>query len=143
MSSDKVRLQPIARDHVAGIMLLCEQEGWQSFLKDPETTWKALTAPGVITIVAGDGERVLGFAQLQTDGVVQAHLSVIAVDPASRRQGIGRGLIEEAFSRSGARRIDLICEGPEEFYRSFAHKRFSGYRVYPQYERDNETGLPR
>jgi ribosomal protein S18 acetylase RimI-like enzyme len=125
-------------------MVLCEQEGWPSFLEDPDKTWRALTAPGVITIVATSGERVLGFAQLQTDGAIQAHLSNIAVDRNQRREGIGRRLIEEAFAQSNAKRIDLVStEGAHSFYESFAHNRIPGYRIYPQYERDEATGLPR
>ncbi len=144
MSRDEMRFQPVARDHVPGIMSLCEQEGWPSFLEDPDKTWRALTAPGVITIVATAGQRVLGFAQLQTDGAIQAHLSNIAVDRDQRREGIGRRLIEEAFAQSNAKRIDLVStEGAHSFYESFAHNRIPGYRIYPQYERDETTGLPR
>ena len=136
--------RPLSRGHIPGIMRICEAEGWPSYTEDETTTWKALSAPGTITIVAllRDGE-VAGFVQVQTDGVVQAHLTTIVVSADYRRSGIGRALIEEAFRRSGARRIDLICEGPESFYESFAHRRFSGFRIYPQYERDPATGEPR
>jgi ribosomal protein S18 acetylase RimI-like enzyme len=134
---------PISRKHIAGIIRLCEAEGWPSYTEDETITWKALTAPGCITFVAVDNGAVVGFAQLQTDGTVQAHLTTIAVDREHRRGGIGRGLIEEVFARSGAKRIDLVCEGPQAFYESFAHRRFSGFRIYPQYERHPATGEPR
>jgi ribosomal protein S18 acetylase RimI-like enzyme len=119
------------RSHLAGVIALCEQEQWATFGADPQRAWRALTAPGVITMVARDGDRVVGFAQLQSDGEIQAHLTLIAVSRDHRRGGIGRRLIEEAFGRCGAERIDLCTDSADAFYESFEHRRFSGYRIYP------------
>jgi ribosomal protein S18 acetylase RimI-like enzyme len=85
--------------------------------------------------VAVENDVVVGFAQVQTDGVVQAHLTLIAVAANQRRRGIGRRLIEETFRRSGAQRIDLVStEGADDFYRSFSHRSFPGFRIYPRRE---------
>lgn len=111
--------------HLRGILELCAAEGWRG-LSDPARARKALGSPGVSTMV-------VGFAQMQSDGVLQAHLSLIAVDRDCRMQGIGRRLVEEAFARCGAERVDLIStEGSEDFYKSFPHHTFPGYRIYPQ-----------
>ncbi len=120
-------------EHLAGVLALCEAEGWESFPGDPENSARSLRAPGVTTVVAvGASEEVIGFAQMQSDGVVQAHLSVLAVDQRFRRRGIGRRLVEEAARRSGSRRVDLISTARSEgFYESFSHKRRSGFRIYP------------
>ena len=132
MSGDGISIEPVAPEHVSGIMTLCELEGWTSFLENRERTWQALTSPGVITLVAMQGPRVMGFVQMQTDGTIQAHLSNVAVDAAARRRGVGRRLVEEAFALSGAKRIDLVStEGSEAFYRSFEHQSYPGYRIYP------------
>ena len=90
------------------IVELCKAESWPSFVKDPKRAWRALTAPGVITIVAIESGRVLGFAQMQADGEIQAHLSLILVTAEQRGQGIGTRLVQEAFKMSGAERIDVI-----------------------------------
>ncbi len=127
-----VRYLPVEREHLAGVMGLCRDEGWPSYTADPELVWSALAAPGSRTVVAVSGDSVLGFAQLQTDGLIQAHLTIIAVDRQFRRRGIGRRLVEQAFRRSGAQRVDLLStEGAEAFYESFEHRRFPGYRIYP------------
>ncbi|MDP9411553.1 MAG: GNAT family N-acetyltransferase [Actinomycetota bacterium] len=119
-------------EHLAGVLALCEAEGWESFPGNPELSDRALRAPGVTTVVAVGAGAVVGFAQMQSDGVVQAHLSVLAVDQRFRRRGIGRRLVEETAQRSGARRVDLISTaGAEGFYESFSHKRRSGFRIYP------------
>jgi ribosomal protein S18 acetylase RimI-like enzyme len=121
------------RRHLGGVIRLCEAENWSSYTAAADQTWQALTAPGSHTIVAVEDDLVVGFAQLQSDGVVQAHLSLVAVDPNQRRRGIGRCLIEEAFRRSGAQCIDLVStEGADDFYRSFSHRSFAGFRIYPR-----------
>ncbi len=122
-------------EHLTGVLALCEAEGWKSFPGHPELTDTALRAPGVTTVVAVGAGKVMGFAQMQSDGVVQAHLSILVVDQRSRRRGIGRRLIEEAAGRSGARRVDLISSaGAEGFYESFPHKKRSGFRIYPTHQ---------
>ncbi len=83
-------------------------------------------------MVALEGERVVGFAYLQSDGAIQAHLSLIGVLRSHRRRGIARRLVEEAFRRCGAERIDLVStEGADDFYRSFMHLELPGFRIYP------------
>lgn len=43
---------------------------------------------------AYDGVRLVGFARAISDGVSSAYVSSVMVDPAYRRRGIGRALIE-------------------------------------------------
>lgn len=113
------------------VLDLCRQEGWPSFVSDPPRALRALTAPGVTTIVACDGDRVVGFAQLLSDGEIQAHLSLIAVDKAFRRRGIARKLIEVALLEAGGERIDLVTDTAPEFYAALPHLRMEGFRLYP------------
>jgi len=118
-------------DDLPGILRLCEAEHWPSFPKNPPLANRALTAPGVTTMVAIDSGRVIGFAQLQSDGQLQAHLSLIAVDNDYRGQGIARQLIGVALLQAGGQRVDLITDSAEGFYSKLPHKRMSGFRLYP------------
>jgi len=124
------RYQP---SDLAGVIQLCAQENWPSFPEDRERAHRALTAPGVTTFVAVEGETVAGFAQLQSDGEIQAHLSLLAVDPAFRHRGIGRELIVRALREAGGQRVDLISDSAEGFYASLPHFRMPGFRLYPEY----------
>lgn len=124
----------IERGDLAGVIKLCEAEPWPSYTKDAERTWKVLTAPGVYTVVAVEGDEVAGFAQMQSDSLIQAHLSLILVAAHRRRQSIGTQLVREAFCRCGAERVDVITEDMPDFYRSFAHKEWFGFRIHPQYD---------
>lgn len=124
-----------AREHLDGVIDLCVGEGWPSFPADPERAFRVLTAPGVTTIVAVEGSQVIGFAQLFSDGELQAFLANTAVSSNNRGCGIGRALIRAALQSAGGERIDLLSEdGAEPFYDSFPHSRIPGYRLYPFHE---------
>lgn len=117
--------------HLPGILALCEAEDWPSLPADAARAHAVLTAPGVTTVVALDGEQVVGFAYLQSDGHIQAHLSQMAVHREYRRKGIGRALLEYGAPLTGAQRVDLVTDTAEDFYASFEHRTFSGFRIYP------------
>jgi len=128
-----MEIVPFEERHLAGVVTLCRAEGWPSFGNDPALAQRALTAPGVATVVAiADGE-VVGFAEGQGDGVLQGHLSLIAVRSNQRRKGIARALIAELFRRMGVHRMDLITESNEAaFYEALPHREMRGFRIYPE-----------
>ncbi len=123
-----------AGPHLSGVVGILASLEWDNFRHDREFTRRSLTAPGVTVIVAVDPDTggVVGFAQVFGDGVFQAHLGLLAVDGGWRRGGVGRGLVEEAFARVGAGRMDLIASDESlDFYRSFRHREQAGFRIYP------------
>jgi ribosomal protein S18 acetylase RimI-like enzyme len=126
------RFQP---DDVEGVIELCAAEGWPSFPEDPARALRALTAPGVTTVVADEAGRVVGFAQLLSDGEIQAHLSLIAVHPDARRHGLARQLLRLALAEAGGIRIDLITDTAPEFYAALPHRRLDGFRIWPQIDK--------
>lgn len=124
----------IEKQDLPGVMDLSRIESYPSYSQDPDRTWQALTAPGVTTIIAWEADQVLGFTQMLSDGLIQAHLSMVLVARDRRRQGLGQELIRQAFKAAGGQWVDLITELAPEFYRSFAHKEWRGFRIYPQVE---------
>ena len=126
-----------APTHLDGVLRLCVAEGWPSLPDDPERALRVLTAPGVTTFVALDGDTVIGFAQMFSDGEIQAFLTSIAVDKDRRGAGIGRALVVEALRATGAERIDLLSEASSTgFYATFPHFVMPGYRLYPFHVED-------
>jgi ribosomal protein S18 acetylase RimI-like enzyme len=128
-----VKVERYKRQHLERVVRLCAEEEWPSFPADPERAHRVLTAPGVTGVVAIEGADVIGFAYLQSDGEIQTHLSLIAVDRTRRRRGIGRALIREALRIAGGERIDLVTDTAEEFYESLDHRRMTGYRLRPPF----------
>lgn len=128
-----------AGSHLAGVVGILASLGWDNVRHDPDLTRRSLTAPGVTAIVAVARETggVLGFAQVFSDGVFQAHLGLLAVDEGWHRRGVGGGLVEEAFARVGAERMDLIASDESlAFYRSLKHREQVGFRIYSDRETD-------
>jgi ribosomal protein S18 acetylase RimI-like enzyme len=114
-----------------GVLDLCACEGWTSYLEDRTRTHHVFTAPGVVSVVATIGSDVAGFAYFQTDGAIQAHLSLLVVDERSRYEGIARSLLAYAFELLDATRVDLVTDDAAGFYRRLPHKEQLGFRLYP------------
>lgn len=73
----------------------------------------------------------VGWAQALGDGVLQSHLSFLAVHPDHRRRGIARLLTVATFQATGTLRMDLITDDAEAFYETFEYRRMHGFRIYP------------
>jgi len=125
-----VEIVPFEPGHAAGITRLCTSVQWPS-LTDPDVVLRICTAPGSSAYTALLDGEVVGFAQALGDGVLQSHLSFLAVHPAHRRRGIARLLTVATFQATGTKRMDLITDDAEEFYEKFEHKAMAGYRIYP------------
>ena len=95
-----------------------------------DRVWRALTAPGATARVAAEGSRAVGFVQLQSDGVIQAHLFAITVRADQRGRGIGRRFVQEAFMAAGGQHLDLVTGEAVAFYRTSKHKELNGFRIY-------------
>ena len=128
-----MKIRRYSEPDLPGILALCKQEGWPSLIENPLRANRVLTAPGVTTMVADEDGILIGFAQIQSDGEIQARLSLIAVHADHRRRGIARMLIDEGLQTAGGLRIDLLTDSAEDFYRRLPHVRMSGFRLYPNY----------
>ena len=66
---------------------------------------------------------------MQSDGAIQAHISLLLVAADRRGRGVGTQLVRHAFKLSGAQRVDVTTEDAQSFYRSFAHKERTGFQI--------------
>ena len=125
-----VEIVPFEDGHAAGVARLCTTVQWPS-LTQADTVRAVCTAPGSSAYVAVHDGTVVGWAQALGDGVLQSHLSFVAVHPDHRRRGIARLLTVATFQATHTARMDLITDAGEEFYASFEHRRMTGFRIYP------------
>jgi ribosomal protein S18 acetylase RimI-like enzyme len=114
--------------HLDGLIALMAAEGWSTYTEDVERTYRALTAPGVTTLVALVGRRVVGAIQLQSDGVIQAHLSLLLVDRQWRGSGVGSRLLREGLERAGGVQLDIRTR-TEGYYERLGASRSLGFRL--------------
>jgi ribosomal protein S18 acetylase RimI-like enzyme len=127
-----MEIHPFRPEHLDGVLTLCVAEGWPNLPEDPVRALRLLTAPGVTTVVAVVEGEVVGFAELFSDGELQAYLASAAVDARFRSRGIGRALVEASLRMAGGSRIDLLSEEASVgFYESLPHFRKPGFRLYP------------
>ena len=121
-------IEPFARAHVDGLIALLAAEGWTEYTDDVERTFGALTAPGVTTLVALLGGRVAGAIQVQSDGRIQAHVSMLLIARDARGLGLGSRLLREGLDRAGAMQIDIRTR-TEGYYERLGASRSLGFRL--------------
>ena len=126
--SGAASIEPFARADLDGLMALFAAEGWTEYTEDVERTHRALSAPGVTTLVAIAGGRVVGAVQMQSDGEIQAHVSLLLIDSRWRGRGLGSELLREGLERAGGLRLDIRTR-TEGYYERLGATRSLGFRL--------------
>ena len=70
-------------------------------------------------VVARDGERFVGFANVLWDGLVHAFIEDVMVDAACRHRGIGVGVVHAARDGAQAAGCEFLHVGFDEDLRDF------------------------
>lgn len=121
-------IEPFAQAHLDGLIALVAAEGWTEYTDDVERTCRALTAPGVTTLVASVGAAVVGVIQVQSDGLIQAHVSMLLIDRQWRGVGLGSRLLREGLQRAGGLQLDIRTR-TEGYYERLGASRSLGFRL--------------
>ena len=99
---------------------LFQSTGWnETYQLSPEELIRALRSSWYV-LGAYNGEHLVGFGRLVSDGIVYAMLYELIVLPDYQGQGIGGGILERLVKKcqeTGVRDIQLFCAyGKREFY---------------------------
>lgn len=98
----ELSIEPFANADLDGLVAVVDAEGGSACAVDVERTSRALSSSGVTTLLAiGDG-WVVGATGVQSDGVIQAYVSVLLVDPNRGGPQFGFGLLRGGLERAGA-----------------------------------------
>ncbi len=87
----------IQTDDYDAVQTFLVENGWGARVSDVER-FHAMLDGADRTVVALDGERVVGFARALCDGASNGYISMVAVAEDVRRQGIGRQLVEHLMA---------------------------------------------
>ncbi|WP_341349684.1 GNAT family N-acetyltransferase [Clostridium hydrogeniformans] len=105
-----------------------EQEGWMTFINrehEALQAWKNST----ITLVALDGNNVVGLVRALSDKKITTYIAEIIVDINYRGKGIGKALLEVCHDLYPSTRFDLLSsEDSDEFYKNNKFRIFTGFR---------------
>jgi ribosomal protein S18 acetylase RimI-like enzyme len=88
----KMEFRPITSDDYEPVRQFLSEVGWQHRVSDPDRFKKMLENTNR-TVVAVDGSRIVGFARALCDDVSNGYISMVAVVPDQRGQGLGRELV--------------------------------------------------
>jgi ribosomal protein S18 acetylase RimI-like enzyme len=102
--------------------------GLGCYAADVERARRALIAPGVTTLVAIVDGRVVGAIQLQSDGLIQARVSMLLIDRKWRGRRLGSRLLREGLERAGGLWLDVRTR-TEGYYERFGASRSLGFRL--------------
>jgi ribosomal protein S18 acetylase RimI-like enzyme len=127
-------LQSTSPDQLQGFFV-----GWPSH-PDPETHLRLLQGSHAVSLAFDtDADRVVGFANAISDGVLSAYIPLLEVLPDWQGQGIGRRLIQDLCEQlDHLYMIDAVCDAQlEAFYRPLGFTALTGMakRNY-----DNQAG---
>lgn len=103
----EVLIKRFAQPYRDELITLVAAAGWTEYADDVQRTYRALTAPGVTTLVAIASGRVAGAIQVQSDGLIQAHVSMVLIDRSLRGVGLGSRLLRESLERAGGVQLDI------------------------------------
>ena len=124
----EIAIEPFTGAHLDGVIALVAAEGWTEYGDDVERTDQALTAPGVTTLVAIAGRDLVGVIQVQSDGLIQAHVSMLLIAQSSRGAGLGSTLLREGLERAGGLQLDIRTR-TEGYYERLGASRSLGFRL--------------
>jgi ribosomal protein S18 acetylase RimI-like enzyme len=124
----EISIEPFTQGHLDGLIALVGADGWTEYTDDVERTHRALTAPGVTTLVAIAGGHLVGAIQVQSDGVIQAHVSMLLIDRNSRGTGLGSRLLRQGLERAGGVQLDIRTR-TEGYYERLGASRSLGFRL--------------
>jgi ribosomal protein S18 acetylase RimI-like enzyme len=124
----EISIEPFTQAHLDGLIALVAAEGWTEYTDDVERTRRSLTSPGVTTLVAIAGGHLVGAIQVQSDGLIQAHVSMLLIARNSRGVGLGSRLLRHGFERAGGLQLDVRTR-TEGYYEQLGASRSLGFRL--------------
>ena len=124
----EISIEPFTQGHLDGLIALVAAEGWIEYTDDVERTHRALTAPGVTTLVAIAGGHLIGAIQVRSEWRHSAHVSLLLIDRNSRGTGLGSRLLRQGLKRAGGVRLDIRTR-TEGYYERLGASRSLGFRL--------------
>jgi ribosomal protein S18 acetylase RimI-like enzyme len=102
-----IKFREAKPDDYDGLRQFLSEQGWTDRVQDVER-FRTMLERSHLTMLALDGDEIVGFARALCDDACNAYISMVAVAPARRRQGIGRELVTRLMSGDTDGRITWV-----------------------------------
>ena len=121
-------IEPFEVAHLDGLIALVAAEGWTEYAENPDRTFRALSAPGVTTMVALAGERIVGAIEVYRRRHPGPRLA--AVDRSAKWRGhrLCSRPPREGLERAGGLWLDIRTR-TEGYDERLGASRSLGFRV--------------
>ena len=117
-----MNFRPATPDDYESVRLFLTENGWEKRVSDTEK-FNRMMENANRTIVAFEGERVIGFARALCDEVSNGYIGTVAVAPEKRNQGIGRELVRKLIGEdAGITWVLRAGRGSENFWKKMGFK---------------------
>lgn len=132
----RTNLDGVCADDLAGFFV-----GWATHPDPPTHLRILLNSHAVSLAIDEDTERVVGFANAISDGILSAYIPLLEVLPEWQGRGIGRSLIDRLTGAlDHIYMVDLVCDPElEAFYQALGFQRLAGM-VKRNYAHQNGAG---
>ena len=117
--------RPIEPDDYSKVRQLLIDAGWQKRVDDPER-FERMILGATRTMVALEGDRVVGFARALFDGASNGYVSTVAVANDRQRQGIGEEMVKRLMNVEEGEKITWVLRagrGSEGFWEKMGFKK--------------------
>lgn len=94
-------------DDYDGLRKFLSEQGWADRVRDSDR-FRTMLDHSNLTVLALDGDTIVGFARALCDDATNGYISMVAVAPERRRQGIGRELVTRLMSSDTEGRITWV-----------------------------------
>jgi len=108
-----VDIREIQASEIEEARRLLFENGWAHRVADPDL-FSRLVSKSQRAIVAVEGCKVIGFARAICDDLSNGYLSMVVVDRAHRRRGVGRALVRAVMGDDPRITWVLRAGRPEE-----------------------------
>jgi ribosomal protein S18 acetylase RimI-like enzyme len=108
-----MQVREIRTSEIEDARRLLAENGWGHRVADPDL-FSQLVSKSQRAVVAVEGRKVIGFARAICDDLSNGYLSMVVVDHAHRRQGVGRALVRAVMGDNPHITWVLRAGRPEE-----------------------------